>query len=186
MRERIVDYRLMELSEISRLGEVNREEQIQGIYVVRGTASGFGLTVELRKKKPPVYLRAWSAEGLKARINTWGSHLEEGGWLYGAFLGERLVGFIILGRNLRDRSAEIIALFVDRDHRRLRIGQKLMHWAEDKARETGIISLFLYSNPTESSAGFYLKNRFKIVGLISKEIVKSLPGDIVMAKRITE
>ena len=79
-----------------------------------------------------------------------------------------------------------MALFVDKDHRRRGIAGTLMSWSEQKAVELEITSLFLYSNPTGSSAGFYMNAGFSIVGLVSKEIVKSLPGDIVMAKRLDE
>ncbi len=59
-----------------------------------------------------------------------------------------------------------------------------MAWAHQKASALGMKSLFLYSNPTESSVGFYMYSGFEIVGLISKEVVESLPGDVVMAKRL--
>jgi GNAT superfamily N-acetyltransferase len=91
---------------------------------------------------------------------------------------------VILGPKLADGSAEIVALFVDRDHRRKGIGGDLMAWAHVRARVMGANALFLYSNPTESSVEFYLRSGFAITGLISSEIVPGLPGDIVMAKRL--
>jgi len=180
----MVKYRRMQTEEIARIGEVNRAETVHAEYVTQRTASGLGLEVIRREVSPPVHFPSWSQEGRDSRIENWKPHLEKGGALYGAFAEDALVGFVILGAKKDDRSAEIVALFVDQAHRRLGIAGQLMAWAEQEAIGRGIESLFLYANPTASSVGFYRRAGFEIAGLISKEVVRSLPGDIVMAKKI--
>ena len=179
-----MDYREMAPEEISRIGEVDRAESIAGSFVVTRDETGLGLRAEFVTFKKPRPVRPWDESGIESRINDWKPHLERGGLLYGAFEADRLAGFVLLGPRLRDASAEVVALFVDSSHRRRGVGGELMAWAEDKAHELSVSALFLHSNPTESASRFYLKAGFEIVGLISKELVRELSGDITMAKRL--
>ncbi|MHC5079631.1 MAG: GNAT family N-acetyltransferase [Planctomycetota bacterium] len=179
-----MEYREMAPEEIRRIGEVNREEWIEGHYVTRGDGTGFGLKTELVPFEPPKHRPPWSPRGVEARIQDWKPHLDRGGVLYGAFEEKRLIAFVLLGPRRADGSAEIVALFVDKDHRRKGIGASLMTWAEAKAIERDIRALVAYSNPTASAANFYLKWGFQIAGLVSKAIVKALHGDIVMVKAL--
>lgn len=112
----------------------------------------------------------------------WRKHLDQGGRLYGAFDGERLEGFCVLSAKRADGSIELVALFVDRDYRRKGIATKLMMWAEKQAVKMGAETMFLYANPTVSAVYFYCSAGFQIAGLISKTVVRSLPGDVVMVK----
>ncbi len=140
----------------------------------------------LRQLDTPRTNPAWGEKGTEGRIRDWKPFLDKGGVLLGSFDSDRLAGFVILGPAKRDRSAEVVALFIDRDYRRRGIGAELMSRIEQKALARGIETLYLYSNPTVSSASFYLKTGFQITGLVSKQIVRSLSGDIIMAKRIAE
>ena len=177
-------YRVMNTEEIFRIGEVNREEMVIAKYVAKSDPSGFSISAIREEIDSPSETPHWSEKGIENRAKSWKPALENGGFFYGAFNDDRLAGFVILGPKKWDDSGEIVALFVDKDQRRQGIASKLMKKAEEKAKEMGMNSLFLYSNPTESSVSFYLNNGYRIVGLISKEIVRSLPGDIVMAKKI--
>ena len=42
--------------------------------------------------------------------------------------------------------------------------------------------MFLYANPTVSAVDFYRSAGFQIIGLVAETVVKSLPGDVIMAK----
>jgi len=180
-----IHYREMAPAEIGRIGEVDRTESVAGEFVVTRDGTGFGLRATFVAHETPEPVPPWGEAGTRRRIESWRPHLDRGGSLYGAFDRERLVGFVILGPRLPDASAEVVALFVDRAYRRRRIGDALTGWAEDKARRLGVRAVFAYSNPTESAARFYLKHDYEIVGLVSKEVVPGLPGDLVLAKRLT-
>ena len=171
--------------EINRIGEVNREEWIAAEYVAQPDDSGFGIVTQLQRLEPPRRNPPWGDAGTKQRIAAWEPALDLGGLMYGAFYEQRLVGFVILSPNRHKRSAEIVALFVDRDQRRIGIGARLLQWAEERCHHWEIKALFLYANPTISSVNFYRKHGFQITGLVAKHIVSDLPGDIVMAKRIS-
>jgi GNAT superfamily N-acetyltransferase len=180
-----MDYRVMATEEILRIGEVNREESVEAEYVAKRDGSGFRIAVSRVENTRPEEVPPWGEVGTRRRIEKWKPSLERGGQFYGAFDGDRLVGFVILGPRRGDASAEIVALFVDRDHRRGGVGRTLMDWACATARDMEVTALFLYSNPTESAVEFYLRSGFQIVGLTSKEIVASVPEDILMARRLS-
>ena len=184
-KDALVTYRELVVEDIYLIAEVNREERIEAEYVAEPDATGFGIVTRLRHFDSPKFNPAWGKEGTDNRIKAWKPHLEEGGFMYGAFRAERLVGFIVLGSKRRDGAGEIVALFVDRDFRERGIATQLMSWAEKKASDTGMDALFLYSNPTLSSVSFYRKMGFQISGLIAKHIVSDLSGDIVMAKMLS-
>ena len=179
-----MDYREMYAAEIARIGEVNRAELIDAKYVTELDNSGFGIVMRRQQLATPKLNPAWGKAGTEQRIARWQPALEQGGCLYGAFQATRLVGFIILGPARWARSAEIVALFVDRDFRRKGIGAALMAWAEKQAQGLGIEALFLYANPSVSSVHFYRKRGFALAGLVARQIAEDLPGGILMAKRI--
>lgn len=177
-------YREMSAMELAHVGEVNREE-IEAEYVPEPDSSGFGIVTRLEHFAPPKRNPAWGKAGTTRRIKAWNPSLAQGGFMFGAF-ADKLVGFVILGPTSKRHSAEIAALFTDRDYRRQGVGAELMRWAENRALESRATTLYLYSNPTVSSTSFYLKMGFEITGLISKHIVADLPGDILMAKKLSK
>ena len=179
-----MQYRELPPTDIHRIAAINRAERITGEYIVTPDDTGLGLIARFQTIDPPLASPPWSEAGIARRIAAWQPHLDAGGWLYGAFDGERFAGFVILGPPQRDQSAEIVALFIDQDYRRQGIGATLMRWAEAKARGQGITALFLYANRTISSANFYRKMGFQITGLVAHHIVASLPGDLIMARRL--
>ena len=177
-------FRVMTPDEVTRIGEVNRAETVTAIYEPQPDASGFGLVAVRTEPDPPTEMPQWSEEGVQIRAEEWGKHLKRGGHLFGAFEGDRLAGFVVLGAKRADGSIELVALFVDRDQRRKGIATRLMDQAEEQAKAQGAETMFLYANPTVSAVDFYRSAGFQIAGLISKTVVRSLPGDVVMAKRL--
>ncbi|MHC4597627.1 MAG: hypothetical protein ACYS47_01350 [Planctomycetota bacterium] len=66
-----MDYREMSADEIDRIGEVDREERIEGFYVATRDGSGFGVRTELVERDPPLHNPPWSPEGVAQRIASW-------------------------------------------------------------------------------------------------------------------
>jgi ribosomal protein S18 acetylase RimI-like enzyme len=180
--EPIVTYRDMTVHEIDRIGEVNRAEALEAEYLVGPDGTGLGLVAEWVERSPPLQLPPWSREGVERRVRSWRPALAGGGRMRGAFDQGALIGFVILGATRRDASAEVVALFIDRDHRRRGIAGALLDWVEERARERGIAALFVGANPTASALGFYRRRGFEVVRLTSKALVPSLPGDVLLAK----
>ena len=186
MSERDIRVRPMRVEEIERIGEVNREEKVEAVYVAEPSAEGMGLAMRLVAKDPPDEAPAWGDEGVTARARAWRPKLVEGGAMFGAFAGERLVAFAILGPKQWDSSVELVALFVDTDFRRDGLGERLLRQATAEALGRGATAMLLHSNETVSSMTFYLKHGFQLVQLGTRNIVRALGGGLVLAKRLAE
>ena len=179
-------FRTLQIDEIGRIGEVNREELLTAEYEIRANDNGLSLYTRRVEKKKPQLVPRWSPQAVQKRIDSWRPALTAGGWMGGIFDGERLVGFAIVGPKQKDSSAELVALFVDKDFRRQGVGARLMTGVYEHCQVTGVSALFLYANPTDSAVSFYRRHGFKIQGLVAKEIVASLPGDIIMARSLAK
>ncbi len=166
------------------IDQVNRSELVHATYVAVPSPDRMSLTLERIEKAPPGQTPPWDAEGVASRIADWKPKIEKGGLLLGAFRGQRLVGFSAVGDLADDGSAELVALFVDSDHRRQGVGAMLMERTERLAKQKGIRALVIYSNPTASAVGFYLKRGCTPITLRSRAIVKHLIGDPVFAKEL--
>ena len=98
----------------------------------------------------------------------------------------RLIGFAVLGAEKIGRCAEMVALFVDKDHRAKGLGGKLVSKLEDEARERGIRNIYVQSNETATSVGFYQSAGYCIACLMDPSTMW-LPGmetSIVLAKKL--
>jgi GNAT superfamily N-acetyltransferase len=176
--------RTMEVKDISLIGTVDRSETVAALYVARRSSDGLSLSLRRVEQDPPIARGPWSREGVERRLTEWRPQLERGGVLLGAFGDEQLVGFAILGPKRSDESAELCAIFVAAGHRRAGIGSLLMEEVERQARERGVRSLLVFSNPTASAVDFYLKQGCSIVSLVDKTLVRDLPWDVVLAKEL--
>jgi len=179
-----IELREMRVEEIGMIEQVDRSERVEAKYVAERSADGMGLRLRKVLKVPPGETGPWGERGVEERINLWRPELEKGGVMVGAFEGERLVGFGILGRKLRDGSAEMCALFVGAGYRRSGIGSRLMGEMERIGRERGVSALFIGSNATESAVDFYLKQGCEVIGLSDNSLIRHRTGDPVFAKRL--
>ncbi len=175
-------FRQMDLSEINRIGEVRRREVTRLIDVnSNNTSQQYGLSISLEKPGREIRIPDWSAEGVKARMDSFRINAAA---MEGAFHNDCLIGFAITSELRTDRSAELIAIFLDVDHRHQGIGSELLSRSEGRLRAAGAEAIFAGSNPTESSLRFYLGRGFSIVGLTSHRIVPSLEGDVIVARQL--
>ena len=60
----------------------------------------------------------------------------------------------------------------------------MLREAEALARAQGARTLCIYSNPTASTLGFYLKSQARIIALVDKSEVQALDLDVVLARRL--
>jgi GNAT superfamily N-acetyltransferase len=180
----MITIRRMDHAEINRIGEVDRSETVEAVYLAERSPDGLGLRLQRARKDPPMRLRPWGQAEAERRMRLWKPGLEEGGVLLGAFDGEELVGFAILGPTRSDDSAELCGIFVAAGRRRRGIGSRLMAELENQARKRRIKALVIFSNPTASAVEFYLNEGCKLIGLAEKTLVKELNWDVVFAKEL--
>lgn len=179
-----LDMREMKAEDVRIIGMVNREETIEEEYVGAAVPGGMGLTLERAKRRPPLEVERWDEDEVQHRIGLWRPEIEKGGFFLGAFEGERLVGFVIVGHRHSDNSAEMSAIFVDRDYRRGGVGSSLMRASEEKAKACGLGALYIYSVATAPAVDFYLTCGYHVISIIDKSLVKHLPWDVVLAKKL--
>ena len=79
---------------------------------------------------------------------------------------------------------ELRALFLANGYRNRGIGSKLMNNVEDLGRGLDAKSIWLTSNPTESSVMFYLAKGFQPISLNTNKLVHHKPGDPIFAKQL--
>jgi len=108
------------------------------------------------------------------------ARLLEGGVAFGAFDGDRLVGFIALKRRLIDDMALLAALWVSKSHRRQGVATALTLRAIDAARHSGATSMYVSACPSESAQGFYRSVGFRPTQMVHMEMFAREPEDIHM------
>jgi len=176
--------REMDKDAMRAIGAVNREETIEANYIAQPADDGWGLVLRRTRCNPPVQASRWDEDDLDERIGWWLPELEKGGALIGAFDGERLVGFVVSGHKRGDESAELSAIFVDKDYRGKGAGSALMRAAEENAIRRGVRAMYIMSVPTAATVDFYVKQGYRIISVIDKSIVGSFPWDVVLAKHL--
>lgn len=146
-------YRPLESHELTRVGEIDRTERIDAIYVQRGTQ------LELREgdwSSPP-----WDSDGagehslaaVRAALDDWAAR---GAVAQGAFEGDRLVGVGVVLPHLRSGMAQLAFLYVSEGHRGRGVGGRLAGELEDVARDAGDRAIVVSATHSQNSVRFYL------------------------------
>jgi ribosomal protein S18 acetylase RimI-like enzyme len=167
----------MKLAEVSRIGEIDRSEEVRLAYEVDGEG--------LREMEVDWRVPAWSAEGAGDHSVTemtafCREHMQQGGVLLGAFAGDRLVGVGLLRTRFRGPTAQLAFLHVSRAYRRRGIATELTEELIALAREQGAAGIYVSSTPSESAVGFYLRIGFQLAEEVDPELYALEPQDIHM------
>ncbi|MDE5722257.1 MAG: GNAT family N-acetyltransferase [Clostridia bacterium] len=104
------------------------------------------------------FIDDWSTEDYEALIIKLRNIIAESGFVFGAFINEKLKGFAAVQKNLigsRKQYADLVELHVSYDVRRQGIGTKLFFAAADFARESGAKKLYISSHSAVESQSFY-------------------------------
>ncbi len=182
MKDIDIDIKEFQTIDYDIVKQVDRSEQVGILYRARPSSNNLGLELHRIKQEPMLSIPDWDDEGIKNRISKWQPELDNGGSLLVAWQDETAVGFGIIGPKHDNGSVELCALFVSSEARQLGVGKTLFDQLEKIAKGQGARSLLVYSNPTESSVDFYLKQQCQIIGLADKRVVSHLPWDVVFAK----
>ena len=173
-------------SEIARIGEIDRTEMIEATYRCALAPDGNSIVLLEEGMDPPEKVPNWDDEGVMRRAKWWKREVDEGGALFITEDNGKLTGFAVLGAEKTGKCVETVALFVDKDHRAKGLGGKLVRRLEDEARENGIENIYVQSNETATSVGFYRSVGYRIACLMDASTMW-LPGmgtSIVLVKRL--
>lgn len=115
-------------------------------------------------------------------FNEWKSAINDGAAFFGAINNRVLAGFTILKFDLNPGVAQILALYVDLQHRMSGIAKSLFLEAQDAARNKGSHSLYVSATPTDAAVGFYLHQGFQPTNNPDPTLFANEPENIHMVK----
>jgi len=176
-----VTYRRLERRELARVGEIDRTERIDTLYVQRG--------VELDAVHGDFSASAWHAEGggehsVAHQVDECERWVAAGGTAIGAFAGERLVGIGIVVPHIRPGVAQLAFLHVSDGFRGTGIGRRLSDELDRIARSGGDTTMVVSATPSESTVGFYRRRGFEPTASPVPELLALEPEDVHLEKRL--
>jgi GNAT superfamily N-acetyltransferase len=176
-----IAYRGLDAADLARIGEIDRTEQIDTLYVQRGT--------RLEERAGDFSARSWFEEGEGEHSVAYQRaecrrYLDAGGIAVGAFADERLVGIAIVRPHLRPGLAQCAFLHVSNGFRAAGIGGRLVGELERVAREQGATAMVVSATPSLNTVRFYLGRGFEPMPEPLPELYELEPEDVHMQKRL--
>jgi len=168
-----MDIRLAAREEIEKVGNIDRGETVERIYYL--------INGKLKLKKEHYDIPPWNSDKVKEHISRLYKLYDNGGFVYGAFDNEKIVGIAtitnkFIGKNNDQLQLEF--LHVGKNYRKKGIGKKLVNKTKLKAKELGAKKLYISSIPSQSTVDFYMHLGCEITRDTNKELFELEPGDI--------
>lgn len=169
----MIVYKLLSQNEISKFPDIDRSEKVQYCYVHKK-----GL---LEIMPCELNIEGWEEEELADFLQRLHDLHDRGGFIWGAFEGDRLVGLVSLdskrfGKNLDFLKLDM--LYVSNSHRGKGIGCKLMEISKIKAREMGASKLYISATPFKNTVDFYLGLGAKLTTELNQQLFDLEPEDV--------
>jgi predicted N-acetyltransferase YhbS len=174
-----VRYRGLETSELARVGDIDRTEQIDALCVQHGDR------LELRAGE--FSASPWSPgdadeHSIAAQVAAVQDYVENGAIALGAFDAGRLVGIGLVKPHVRPGIAQLAYLHVSNGYRAEGIGGRLCDRLEEIAREAGDTSMVVSATPSLNTVRFYERRGFEPMVEPLLELLELEPEDVHMRK----
>jgi predicted N-acetyltransferase YhbS len=174
-------YRRLVAADLALIGEIDRTEQIDALYVQHGR--------RLEKRSGDWRARAWLTEdqgehSVAHQIAECERHLAAGAIALAAFADERLVGIGLMTPHIRPGTAQLAFLHVSNGYRGRGIGGHLNDELERLAREHGDTAMVVSATPSLNTVRFYRRRGFEPMALPLPELYELEPEDVHMHKRL--
>ncbi len=174
-----VEIRALARDELSRVGEIDRTEQIDALFEQHGT--------ELVQRRGRWNARAWDADGrgehsVHAQRQALLQYMNAGGIARGAFTGARLIAIGVVVPHLQPRIAQLAYLHVSRERRGGGIGSRLAEELELLARGAGGTEIVVSATPSEHTVRFYLARGYRPMERPLPELLALEPDDVHLQK----
>ena len=171
----------MHTSDIDRVAEIDRSEHVTLAYACRDG--------KLESEQVDWLVPNWAAGGssehsVQAKMDAWRPYLEQGGTLFGALDGDRLVGLAIYRPKLTPTTAQLAVLHVSNGYRRKGLAARLTAETVRLARQDGAQDLYVSATPSQSAVGFYQSQGFQLIDEPHPELYALEPEDIHMIKTL--
>ena len=181
MTNESIQYRWLNESDLDKIAEIDRSEHITIAYHQEGSL----LTTMAVDWQVPTWLSEGDGDhSLNQIIDFCSDHMERGGTMKGAFIGDLLIGVGILHQDLRPSMDQLAFLHVSREYRRQGIASEITRDLSRLAREKGVKSIYVSATPSKSAVSFYRHHGFEPVPDPIPELYALEPEDIHMIKEL--
>jgi GNAT superfamily N-acetyltransferase len=176
-----IAYRPLAAADLARIGEIDRTERIQTVYVQHGS--------RLEERVGDWSAPAWSSEGegehsVAHQRAECERHVAAGGIALGAFAEGRLVAIGVVTPHIRPGIAQLAFLHVSNAHRGRGIGGHLSDELERLAREQGDTRVVVSATRSLNTVRFYLRRGFEPMSEPLPELHELEPEDVHMQKEL--
>jgi predicted N-acetyltransferase YhbS len=159
--------------EIKNIWAIDRSEVIKAVYYLEKGA--------LRLRPENHDLRGWPPGEAEKYTPILEACDDRGGWLYGLFDDQHLIGAAVLESHLIGNNGDQLQLkflHISRPYRRQGWGQQLFALARVEAMRRGAKSLYISATPSEATIGFYLRLGCTVAAEPNPELFELEPEDI--------
>jgi predicted N-acetyltransferase YhbS len=148
----MINGRRLSRDEIKEVWAIDRSEVINGVYHLENGA--------LRLRPEHYDLPGWPPGEAEKYTPILEACHDRGGWLYGLFDDQRLIGAAVLDSDFIGKNGDQLQLkflHISRPYRHQGWGQRLFSLAQVEAAQRGAKSLYVSATPSEHTTSFYLR-----------------------------
>jgi GNAT superfamily N-acetyltransferase len=112
---------------------------------------------------------------------------DHGGWFYGVFDDDRLIGVVVLENRWIGRSQDTLQLkflHISRVYRKQGLGKRLFELAAVSARRRGAKRMYVSATPSENTVKFYMGLGCTLASEVDPELFALEPEDIHLEYRL--
>lgn len=176
-----ITYRPLEPAELSRLGEIDRTERIDSIYIQNGE---WLVETDQVFDVPPWFPTGDDAHSVPDQIEHCRWQVSRGARVFGAFDGDRLVGIGLVTPHIRPGIAQLAYLHVSHGYRGEGIGLRLVEEMERVAVEAGDAEMVVSATPSTNTVRFYMGRGYAPMAEPLPELFEEEPEDVHLSKRL--
>ena len=136
---------------------------------------------------PNAYEENWSQAQCREIAEDMARHINLDRTGFGAFDGERIVGFAAVSRRIFGAAAgyvQLVCLQVSEEYRRQGIGRKLFSLACEEARRLGADKLYISAHSSKESQAAYRALGCSFAEEINEELAAAEPFDVQLEYRL--
>ena len=160
-------------AEVSHIWDIDRREVIDNIYYYEHG--------ELVLKPEHYDMQGWPAGEADLYTPLLLDCFDRGGWFYGLFDGEQLIGMLVLESKFIGPHSDLLQLkqlHVSSPWRGRGLGRQLFDLAKSRARARGARGLYISATRSEHTVNFYMRLGCTLASALDPELFALEPEDI--------
>jgi len=159
--------------EVEQVWSIDRSEIIENLYYYENS--------KLVLRPAFFHMKGWPSGEAAHYTPILLDCFDRGGWFYGLFDGDKLIGIAILESKwigAKQDQLQLKFLHVSHGYRGQGWGRKLFRLAQDQAREMGAKRLYISATPSEHTIDFYRSLGCMVTNELDPELYELEPEDI--------